>query len=119
MAPGDGEGASLAAGVGTGVGTGVGISGVEASVGRGVGGIEAEGTQAPAIAASRIRARARATAAPRSRFIAREGWHERRNGAGWRYSALTAATRSARPCFASANSMPVLGFTYSSLSMPA
>ena len=35
------------------------------------------------------------------------------------YSALTAATRSARPCFASANSIPVLGLTYSSLSMPA
>jgi hypothetical protein len=27
-----------------------------------------------------------------------------------RYNALTAATRSARPCFASANSMPVFGF---------
>jgi hypothetical protein len=27
------------------------------------------------------------------------------------YRALTAATRSARPCFASAKSMPVLGFT--------
>ena len=35
------------------------------------------------------------------------------------YSALTAATRSASPCFASANSIPVLGLTYSSLSMPA
>src|SRR5439155_6973 len=34
-------------------------------------------------------------------------------------SAFTAATRPARPCFASAKSIPVLGFTYSSLSMPA
>ena len=35
------------------------------------------------------------------------------------YSALTAATRSARPALASAKSIPVLGLTYSSLSMPA
>jgi hypothetical protein len=34
-------------------------------------------------------------------------------------TALTAATSDARPSFASAKSIPVLGFVYSSLSMPA
>ena len=40
----------------------------------------------------------------------------------WRgpgYSALTASMSWARPSFASAKSMPVLSFVYSSLSMPA
>src|SRR5690606_476356 len=35
------------------------------------------------------------------------------------YSALTAATRFVSPSFASAKSIPVFGFVYSSLSMPA
>ena len=35
------------------------------------------------------------------------------------YSALTAAVSCARPSFASAKSIPVLGFVYSSLSIPA
>ena len=35
------------------------------------------------------------------------------------YSALTAAVSAARPSFASAKSIPVFSFVYSSLSMPA
>ena len=44
---------------------------------------------------------------------------EASRGARRGYSALTAAVSAARPSFASAKSIPVLTFAYSSLSMPA
>jgi hypothetical protein len=63
-----------------------------------------------------VRVAERRAATPRHARDGKAEWRDRKRVG---YSAFTAAVRSARPCFASANSIPVLGLTYSSLSMPA